>query len=117
MVAERSSMIRSCSSVCGTSASTSSQPGANQIKGRNFEIPACGGFQLSGVAEGIEEFFEVGKEIVCYRTFDELVEKITYYLSHDDERCAIAQAGYQRVIREHTYKDRFDALFTQMHLL
>jgi spore maturation protein CgeB len=96
--------------------STSSQPGANQIKGRNFEIPACGGFQVSEIAERLDEFFELGKEIVCYQTVDELVGKVKYYLSHESERCAIADAGYRRVLREHTYEHRFRRLFEQMGL-
>jgi spore maturation protein CgeB len=96
--------------------SASSQLEQNQIKGRNFEIPACGGFQLSGIAERLEEFFEPHKEIVLYRSFDELVEKIRYYLAHESERAEIAEAGYQRVLREHTYEHRFRELFRQMGL-
>jgi spore maturation protein CgeB len=96
--------------------SDSSTPGTNQIKGRNFEIPACGGFQLSGYAERLEEFFVPDKEIVVYRTMDELIEKIRYYLVHGEERAAIADAGYARVMREHTYEERFTRLFKQMQL-
>ena len=31
------------------------RPFAEQIKGRNFEIPGCGGFTLSGWAENLFE--------------------------------------------------------------
>lgn len=86
----------------------------NQIKGRTFEIPGCGGFQLSEYAERIEEFFVPDKEIALYRTSAEMVEKIRYYLSHDDERKAIADAGYRRALRDHTYEQRFKTLFTEM---
>ena len=88
----------------------------NQIKGRNFEIPGCGGFQLSGYAEHLEEYFILDKEIVCYKTPGEMLEKIQFYLSHDDERIAIADAGYQRAVRDHTYEKRFNELFLQMGL-
>jgi spore maturation protein CgeB len=88
----------------------------NQIKGRNFEIPACGGFQLSGHADGIEEWFAPGKEIVCYRSTAELIELARYYLDHEPERAAIADAGYRRVMRDHTYEIRLRDLFRQMHL-
>jgi spore maturation protein CgeB len=96
--------------------STSSQTGANQIKGRNFEIPACGGFQLTGNASRLEEFFVPDREIVTYETIEEMIEKIRYYLSHDQERQAIADAGYARVKRDHTYEHRFRSLFRQMGL-
>jgi spore maturation protein CgeB len=96
--------------------STSSQSGANQIKGRNFEIPACGGFQLTGKAARLGEFFVPDREIVSYDSVDDMIEKIRYYLSHDSERQAIADAGYARVMRDHTYERRFRALFHQMGL-
>jgi spore maturation protein CgeB len=94
--------------------SNASQAAANQIKGRNFELPACGGFQLSGYAHRMEEFLIPGKEIVCYDSTDELAEKIAYYLGHEEERKAIARAGYERTMRDHLYEHRFTALFRAM---
>lgn len=91
--------------------SNASRPGVEQIKGRDFEVPGCGGFLITGYAENIEEYFNVGKEIVCYRDVDDLIDKIRYYLKHDDEREAIANAGYVRVLREHTYEKRFLNIF------
>lgn len=97
--------------------SASSQLIHNQIKGRNFEIPACGGFQLSGYAHRLEEYFTPGKEIVVYRSVEEIPEIVQYYLKNESERAAVAEAGYQRVLREHTYEKRFSALFRQMGLV
>jgi spore maturation protein CgeB len=97
--------------------SAASQQRKNQIKGRNFEIPSCGGFQLSGYADRLEEYFELDKEIVCYSGAEELVDKVRYYLDHEDERAAIAEAGFRRVMREHTYEKRFTDLFRRMQLL
>ncbi len=96
--------------------SASSQAHKNQIKGRNFEIPACAGFQISEYAEMLEEYFQIDQEIVCYRTTDELAEKIRYYLQHELECRTIAEAGYRRVLKEHTYVHRFTQLFKQMDL-
>jgi spore maturation protein CgeB len=88
----------------------------NQIKGRNFEIPGCGGFQLSEYAERLDEFFIPDKEIVCFNSLDEMLEKIRFYLGNENERNSIAQAGYERAIHEHTYEKRFNDLFEQMGL-
>jgi spore maturation protein CgeB len=88
----------------------------DQIKARNFEIPGCGGFQLSGFAENLEDYFKDGEEIVCFSDLDDLVEKIRYYLAHEDERSAIAQAGYGRTQRDHRYEKRFREIFEQMGL-
>lgn len=96
--------------------SNASVPGTDQIKGRNFEIPGCGGFLLTGYAPHLEEYYDIGKEIVCFDDIDDLMDKIRYYLVHDDEREMIALAGYQRTIRDHTYDKRFHHVFSHIGL-
>ena len=97
--------------------SNPSEGSEQQIKGRNFEIPGCGGFLLTGRADNLEDYYEIGKEIVCYDDVDDLIDKIKYYLKHDEEREAIAKAGYNRTLREHTYEKRFDEIFKIISLL
>lgn len=88
-----------------------------QIKGRNFEIPACQGFLLTEYADNLKDYYQVGEEIVCFDGIEDCVEKIKYYLSHDREREEIAQAGYERTLREHTYEKRFNEIFKTMGLI
>ena len=87
-----------------------------QIKGRNFEIPGCGGFQLTGHAENLGEYYVDGEEVVCFNTFSELLEKARYYQDHEEARARIARAGYARTLSEHTYAHRFDQIFKTMGL-
>lgn len=82
-----------------------------QIKGRNFEILAAGGFLLTQDAEDLFNFYEYGKEIAVFKNFDELIKKIRYYLDHEDERIHIARAGYERTIKDHTWENRFKEIF------
>lgn len=89
---------------------------SRQIKGRVFEIPGCGGFLLTGYAPRLETLYEIGKEIECFSNFEELVEKIKYYLVHDQQREKIAKAGYERTLRDHTYEKRFNQIFKIMGL-
>ena len=77
---------------------------------RLFETTGVGTFLVTDWKENLHELFEVGKEIVAYRTPQECVELITYYLEHDDERRAIARAGQARTLREHTYAQRMREL-------
>ena len=99
-----------------TPAPADGPPLPEQIKGRNFEVPGCGGFTLTGQAEDLESYYEEGREIVCFGTIPELIEKIRYYLSHESERRAIAEAGYQRTLHQHTYVHRFTDIFRHLQL-
>jgi len=84
---------------------------AQQIKGRNFEVPGCGGFLLSGPAQELERYYETGKEIETFASVQELIDKARHYLAHDDQRRAIADAGYHRTQNEHTWCHRFADIF------
>jgi spore maturation protein CgeB len=88
----------------------------DQIKGRNFEIPGCGGFVLTGKADNLGDYYVDGKEIVCFESINDILEKINYFTVHDDERARIAKAGYERTLREHTYVHRFNDIFGKVGL-
>jgi len=87
-----------------------------QIKGRNFEVPGCGGFLLTGVAENLADYYREGREVAVFRDDAELVARVRHYLEHEDERAAIAEAGYRRTLQEHTYVHRFTEVFARMGL-
>jgi len=87
-----------------------------QVRLRDFEVPMSGGFYVVEYMEELEEFFEVGKEIVCYADPQDLADKIKYYLAHDSERERIRQAGYARCLRDHSWRTRLGAAFTKMTL-
>ncbi|HEY5454719.1 MAG TPA: glycosyltransferase [Acidothermaceae bacterium] len=94
----------------------SSQGNEQQIKGRTFEVPACGGLLLTGAAAGLDEYYEAGKEVVVYDDASEVPQLCRRLLDNPDLRDQIAAAGFRRTIAEHTYAQRFSALFKQMGL-
>jgi spore maturation protein CgeB len=73
---------------------------------RLFELPANGVMQISDGGRFLNDFFEVGEEIIGYRGVDDLIDKIRYYLAHDAERQRIATNGYRRVMRDHRFQAR-----------
>lgn len=77
---------------------------------RLYEATGIGTFLLTDAGRNLAELFEPGDEVVVYRGEDDLVEKITYFLVHDEEREAIARAGHERTLREHTYAHRMEEL-------
>ena len=78
----------------------------SQTKARIFEILVQGGFELTEYVPSLEDYFDIGKEIACYRDIDEAELLIKYYLTHEDERENIKLAGVQRARNEHTFKNR-----------
>lgn len=87
---------------------------ASQIKARNFEIPYFGGFQLTDYVPSIEEYFDIGKEIICYKDVDEAELLIRYYLENDDERETIKSQSHHKAITKHGYIHRLHSVLEQI---
>lgn len=87
------------------------------IKGRDLEVPAAGGFYLTTYDAELADLFDIGREIVCYRNEIDCVELIRYYLEHEDERRAIARAGRERCVLEHTWQARLQGLLRWLGIL
>lgn len=81
---------------------------------RIWDILGCGGFLLTNYQSELPDHFTVGKHLDCFETIAECNEKISYYLAHEDERCEIAQNGYELVKKEHTYRDR---MIQMLHII
>jgi spore maturation protein CgeB len=85
-----------------------------QIKGRNFEVPGTGSFLLTNYVQGLEHYFDLEKEMVCFHSLNDMVSKIRFYLEHENLREEIALRAYKRTLKEHTYEQRFRAIFEKM---
>lgn len=77
---------------------------------RVLDVLACGGFLLSNAQEEILENFEDGVHLATYSTPEECLEKIDYYLKHEDERVKIALAGRKRVEEVFSYENALKKL-------
>jgi hypothetical protein len=88
-------------------------PYANNM--RLFEATGVGTLLITDWKKNLYEMFEPGKEVVTYRSPEECVELIRYYLKHDKEQEAIARAGQKRTLQEHTYYHRMQELVDIVH--
>jgi spore maturation protein CgeB len=79
------------------------------INPRTFEVAACGAFQLVDRRALMAESF-AEDELATFTSLSELAEKIDYFLEHPEERQAYAARSRARVLAEHTYDRRMDAL-------
>jgi len=82
-----------------------------QIRLRDIEAPMSGAFYITEYIDELSDCFEIGKEIVCYESEEDLLEKLKYYLKKENEREKIRLAGYKRAVSEHTCQKRFETLF------
>lgn len=78
----------------------------SSLNQRDFNCPLMGGFLLTDWVEGAEEFFHPEREMVFYFNKRDLQEKISFYLTHEEERNDIVARGRERVLRDHTYAAR-----------
>lgn len=67
---------------------------------RCFEIPAAGSLLLAQYSDDLATLFEQGKEADFFRSEEELVEKLRYYLGHPEKRREVAAAGRRRVLAD-----------------
>jgi len=77
---------------------------------RLYEATGVGTMLLTDWKKNLHEMFEIGNEVVAYRSTRECVELVQHYLAHDEEREAIARAGQQRTLSEHSYYHRMQEL-------
>ncbi len=70
---------------------------------RVLDILGCGGFCLSNYQRELEEELRLDEEIVVYKSYEECIDKLNYYLKHDDARSKIALAGKSAVADRFNY--------------
>ena len=73
---------------------------------RTFEAPASNSLLISDYREGIEKYFEIGKEILCFKDTDELRKILSQLKQSPNSFNMVRDAGYKRAIKDHTYEAR-----------
>ncbi len=83
----------------------------NDLNMRLFEAMSTGSFLLTDLAKnsGQEEMFKDGEDLGIYSD-DDIVDKVKYYLAHEEEREKIAANGRQIINNAHTYSHRVDEI-------
>ena len=83
--------------------------GANM---RVFELAVVGTPQLSDAKADIARHFTPDREIVLYRTVEELRARARELLADEPARRSLAAAARVRALREHTWRHRLEELLT-----
>lgn len=81
---------------------------------RAMDIMGCGGFLLTNYQQDFLEHFEPNVDFVYYCNEEEMLALADYYLQHEEERLQIAENGYEKVKRYHTYANRVELLLQKI---
>jgi hypothetical protein len=82
---------------------------------RTFDVLACGAFALVEHTPELEQLFDVGREVVSYRTLPELLEKAEHYAGNPAEAARIAARGLAAVRERHTIDLRLAHMLRASH--
>jgi spore maturation protein CgeB len=85
------------------------------VSSRVYQIAASGGFQLIDRKRDLGALFNVGHEVVAFRSRGELRELAEHYLAHPEERAVIAERSRQRAVGEHTFAHRWETILQSVH--
>lgn len=78
---------------------------------RCMETLASGGFLLTNYQADFLRHFIPDEDFVYFDSKEDMLQKIDYYLNHENERAAIAESGYKKVLKYHNY----DTIFKQIY--
>lgn len=73
---------------------------------RVFDILGAGGFLITNYQTDFPDCYIPGEDFIYYENKEDLLNKIQYYLEHEEERNAIAKHAFETTASFHTYKHR-----------
>lgn len=81
---------------------------------RIWDVLGAGGFLMTNFQAELPDYFEIDKDLVCFESERELVEKCGYYLAHEEERREIARNGYEKVKAAHSVRLRLSEMLERV---
>lgn len=85
--------------------------GIQHLKGRDFEVPMCGAVYLTSYNPELADWYDIGRDILCYSSPQNCGELLLWILNDPEEQEKIRHAALARSRREHTWEKRISELF------
>lgn len=93
---------------------TYSLQSSTALNQRVFDVPACGAFLLTEYNKAVEDMFDPGRDVVCFKDVDDIRDLLTDWLENPRGRQDMALAARKRVLSCHTYEHRIVELLSRM---
>lgn len=84
------------------------------VNQRVFDIPASGGLILTDPQAELENYFDIGREVLVYQTAEQALALAQRYQKDRQGAQAIIAAAQKRIIAEHTYTHRLEKIMATM---
>jgi len=81
---------------------------------RAFEIAGAGGLQFIEHRQAVEECFEPGRELIVFKTYEELLDNINRARKWPAEMAHVREAGARRALAQHTYRHRLNVILENL---
>ncbi len=89
---------------------STSQQMKNAVNQRIFDVPATNSFVITDWRSQMDNLLESGKEIISYKSTEEIPDLIDFYLHNERARTKIIESGRKRILQEHTWQHRIDTI-------
>jgi 2-polyprenyl-3-methyl-5-hydroxy-6-metoxy-1,4-benzoquinol methylase len=88
----------------------------NDVNMRVFEALACGSLLVTNDLSdnGQARLFRDGVHLATYRSAEEVLDKVRFYLEHTKERERIEAAGCEEVLARHSYRHRMESILASV---
>lgn len=86
----------------------------DQLSSRTYDILACGGFLLTSDTPQVRERLKPGVNCETSGSPEETIEKIRYYLQHEDRRNEIARRGLEFARTEGSYQTNIPRIWSRV---
>lgn len=84
------------------------------VNARLFEAAGCGAAVLTEFRPTVPEVFDIGREVLAYHDFDELVDQASRLLSERDLGQRLGDAATRRAHRDHSYELRIASILEKL---
>ena len=102
---------------CSSEINLNLTPWPKSCHHRVFQIAASGAFVITDWREDAVNLFEPEREVVYFKTLEELPGLIDRFTNIPEERAKIAEAGRRRFLNEHTVAHRMKELSAKLYEL
>lgn len=89
----------------------------SQIKGRVFQTTSCASLLLESEGTATRDFYKTGEDYVEFNNWNDLFNKIQYYLDHPEERLRIANNGHARLVNNYSPQKAWERVFKALDLI